>query len=166
MRIKRVTANDDLRAITQIYISAWKEAYRGIIPQDYLDTLSEKHWSPIFKASGLDTLVIMEGKRYVGVSSFGKSRDEFCSGWGEVVTLYILPDSWGRGYGFALFNQVIQTLRKQGFENIFLWVLAENSRSRGFYERCGLINSLENKTFELAGKTLLEYRYILPKQAG
>jgi hypothetical protein len=55
MKIRKVTKDDDFEAIGNIYCCSWKTAYRGIVPQDYLDTLSGRHWSSVLADSRYDT---------------------------------------------------------------------------------------------------------------
>ena len=160
MLIKQLTAHDDLCAVSRVYIHTWREAYRGIMPQSVLDNLVEARWMPVYTSSRLTTLVVKEAGRYIGVSAFGKSREENYSGWGEIVSLYMLPEYWGRGYGRILFERAIGRLRLDGFNNIYLWVLADNLRAREFYERNGFVNSGETKNFEIGGKTLPEIKYL------
>lgn len=40
MEIRYVAQNDDPLEISGIYESSWKYAYKGIIPQEYLDSRS------------------------------------------------------------------------------------------------------------------------------
>jgi hypothetical protein len=58
-------------AIGTIYSRSWKTAYRGIVSQYYLDTLSGRHWSSVLADSRYDTYVMMDGGKYIGVSSVG-----------------------------------------------------------------------------------------------
>lgn len=51
--------------------------------------------------------------------------------------LYVRPSAWGDGVGAALHDDALAVLRAAGAEAASLWVLADNSRARGFYERRG-----------------------------
>ena len=39
MEIRYLTPEDDPLAVSNIYESSWKYAYRGIVPQSYLDSI-------------------------------------------------------------------------------------------------------------------------------
>lgn len=39
MEIRYITHSDDRLAISKIYEESWKHAYKGIIPQEYLDSI-------------------------------------------------------------------------------------------------------------------------------
>ena len=41
MEIRYHSESDDRKEISRIYEESWKYAYRGIIPQEYLDAIPE-----------------------------------------------------------------------------------------------------------------------------
>ena len=160
MEIRYVASVDDPLKIGKVYEESWKYAYRGIIPQDYLDSIPAGRW-----ASGIDnpnwkTIVCVEDGRIVGTSCFYFSRFEQFPGWGEVISIYLLPEYMGKCYGKRLLETAVTELRKQGYANVFLWVLEENSRARHFYERFGFSPTGDFLETEIGGKALREVRYI------
>lgn len=164
MIIRYITPTDDRMAISKVYEENWKYAYKGLIPQDYLDAIPEGRW-----ASGIDdpnrkTLVCIDDGRIVGTSSFCKSRFEQFPDWGEVISLYLLPDYMGKGYGKLLLEASITKLERRGYEDVFLWVLEENSRARRFYEKHGFSLSADFLDDTIGGKKLREIRYIHQKR--
>ena len=52
-------------------------------------------------------------------------------------------------------------LRKQGYANVFLWVLEENRRARHFCEQFGFSPADDFLETEIGGKALREVRYVL-----
>lgn len=160
MEIRYITPADDRMAISRIYEESWKCAYKGMIPQDYLDSITEGRWVSGFDNPGWKTLVCMDGDRAVGTSSFCKSRFERFCDWGEVVSIYFLPDYMGKGYGKILMQCVVSELKKQGYKDIFLWVLEENMRARHFYEQIGFSPTDDFLNDNIGGKALREIRYI------
>lgn len=82
-------------------------------------------------------------------------------GWGEIVSFYVLPEYHNKGYGKKLFSYVSNCLSESfGFKNIYLWVLEENYHARTFYERNNFIPNGDKTTRNIAGKNLVEIRYI------
>jgi len=146
--------------ISKIYEESWKCAYKGIIPQDYLDSISEGYWALKLDKHGWNTLVCVNNGRIVGTSSFYKSRFEQFHDWGEVISIYLLPDYMGKGYGRILMESAISELKKRGYEDIFLWVLEENIRARHFYEHFGFSLTDDFLDDNIGGKNLREVRYI------
>lgn len=124
--------------LSKIYESSWKYAYKGMIPQDYLDSIPEGQWVNNINKAGRNSLVMIERGRMIGTASFCKSRWEKYSDYGEIVSIYFLPDYIGKGYGRLLLNKCIEELKRCGFNKVLLRVLADNHRARKFYEKTDL----------------------------
>lgn len=162
MEIRYILPGDSRTAVSRVYEKSWKYAYQGIIPQEYLDSIPEGRWTANLDRPGRHTLLCVDGGEIVGTSSFCRSRWEQYDGWGEVVSIYFLPDYMGKGFGKLLMERTVSELRKLGYKNIFLWVLAENTRARAFYERFGFRRTDDLRTDVIGGRNLREIRYALP----
>lgn len=160
MEIIRIT-NDLASAVSHIYALSWKTGYKNIIPQDYLDNLSMERWTPFLKNSLFDGFVLKVKGEYVATSSISSARDEDMRGWGEVVSLYVLPNHFYKGYGKLLLSFVVSELKNQGYNNIYLWVLEDNKQAINFYERNGFSTNGDKKVITIAGTELMELKYIL-----
>ncbi len=161
LEIRYITPVDDRAAVSRVYEESWKFAYKDIIPQGYLDSIPEGQWASGIDRPGWKNLVCIDHDRIVGTSSIGKSRFEQFRDWGEVISIYLLPEYIGKAYGRHLMEFAVSELKKQGYEKIFLWVLEENVRARRFYERFGF--SLTDDFFDdkIGGKLLRQVRYII-----
>lgn len=158
--ILRPVAKEEVDDISRIYALSWKTAYRGIVPQTYLDLLSEHRWS-LFLADNLSkSYVLLNNDRYIGTSSICPARDEKMTGWGEIISIYLLPEYFGKGYGKILFNFSINELKRSGFSNIYLWTLEKNMRAKTFYEKFGFTQDGQKMTCEIGGEKLDEVRYV------
>ena len=131
MEIRYVRPDDSLLAISNIYERSWKYAYH----------------------------VLLENGRIIGTAAICKSRWENYSDYGEIVSIYFLPEYIGKGYGTFLLKKCVDELKKLGFDRILLWVLEENSRARRFYERNGFTCSGEYMNDTIGGKELKEVMY-------
>ena len=159
MEIRPLRETDSRLEISRIYEESWKVAYRGIVPQAYLDGIPAGRWAKALDRAGWDTLVLTEGERLIGTSSVCASRWPDWPGFGEVVSLYLLPESMGKGYGKALLAAAVRRLAEQGFRDVLLWVLEENRRARRFYERAGFTLTGDVMDDEIGGKPLREVLY-------
>ena len=56
---------------------------------------------------------------------------------GEIHVQHVHPEAWRQGYGAALVGEAVECLRKDGFQEITLWVLRGNLRAIRFYEAIG-----------------------------
>lgn len=159
MEIRELRETDDRLAVSRIYEESWKFAYQGIIPQTYLDSIPAGLWAANLDQGGRRSLVLEEGGRLLGTSSVGLSRWPDYPGLGEVVSLYLLPEYIGRGYGGPLLEAAVETLAEQGFRDVLLWVLEENRRARRFYEKHGFRSAGVFMEQETGGKLLQEVLY-------
>ena len=65
------------------------------------------------------------------------AREPGREGFGELVSLYLLPEAMGRGYGRSLMEAVLQRLREDGCDGVCLWVLDGNRQAQDFYRHMG-----------------------------
>lgn len=79
---------------------------------------------------------------------------------GEIVSIYLLPEYIGKGWGKALLQRALEELRKEGYGDIFLWVLEENRNARGFYERMGFRKREIYLNDNIGGRDLREIQYV------
>ena len=160
MEIRYITNSDDRLAISKIYEESWKYTYKGIIPQEYLNSIPEGRWSKNFDRPGWKTLVCIVDGKYIGTSSFCKSRFEQFPDCGEIISIYFLPEYMGKGYGKKLLETSILELKKLGFDELFLWVLDDNIKAKNFYEHLGFLQTEEYLDDTIGGKEFREVRFI------
>lgn len=162
----------DARAIATIHVEAWRAAYRGIVPDEYLDSLSidgrESAWRQNLLASDTSTWVAQESNGIVGWISAGPNRErDVGTSAGEIWAVYVAPESWGKGVGRSLCVQAQQHLCAEGFLSVTLWVLKGNERAVRFYQSNGFVLDIGGiKQIERGGKTLAEIRFSKPLIAG
>jgi ribosomal protein S18 acetylase RimI-like enzyme len=134
---------DDARAIAGVHVRAWRSAYRGLMPDAFLDGLSleerARGWRRRLEAHDAHTLVATENGAIVGFVTSGQSRDDAAAEGvtGEVLALYLDPAYIGRGLGCRLSDAALGALREAGFTTATLWVLEGNMLARRFYEAAG-----------------------------
>ena len=140
---------EDVEATEYVRVTTWKTAYRGIMPDDYLDALTVEPDAVAGMEEGLagalaegrTPLLVGEiGGGIAGFVNFGRCRDEQIGG-GEVFVIYVLPEAQASGLGYALLTAAVERLRADGHEEIGLWVAAGNAQARRFYERFGFVPS-------------------------
>lgn len=160
MEIRYITPLDDRLAISKIYEESWKHAYKEIIPQEYLNSIPEGRWSKNFDIPGWKTLVCIVDGKYIGTSSFCKSRFEQFPDYGEIISIYFLPEYMRKGYGKKLLEASILELNKLGFDELFLWVLDDNIAAKKFYEHLGFVKTEDYLNDNIGGKDLREVRFV------
>ena len=164
MKIRPAAVEDALR-IAVVHVSAWRAAYRGIVPSEYLDGLSvtsrETMWRECLVKGRPELFVSEATDGVVGFIAFGASRDvDAPSGTGEIVAIYVLPSLWSTGVGQGLCSAAHKRLVARGFDRVTLWVLADNERARRFYDAAGFRPVLEPaRTIEIGKRALAEVLY-------
>jgi ribosomal protein S18 acetylase RimI-like enzyme len=142
IQVRRALAAD-APSIGAVHVSAWRSAYAGILPSEYLTRLSMPRQAAQYDASirmGDGVFVAIAagpGARpgVVGFATVGRPRTRGLAD-GEIQTLYVLDDWRDRGIGRRLLAAGAAHLQAAGCQSAFLWVLRDNP-SRWFYERLG-----------------------------
>ena len=128
INIRKTKPEDNRQEISNIYEQSWKTAYRGIVPQDYLDSIPRGSWASKIDSPGWTTLVCELGGKLIGTTSVCKSRYKEYPDEGEIISIYFLPEYMHKGYGKQLLAAAVNELA--GYDDIFLWVLEENTNAR------------------------------------
>ncbi|MFC0864657.1 GNAT family N-acetyltransferase [Sphaerimonospora cavernae] len=155
----------DIRAVSTLRVTGWQTAYRGIIPDDYLDGLSveadaERRGRLFLQDSRIQNLVVEDDQGVTGWGALGPCRDDDAADTdGEIYALYVAPARIGTGVGRALMAELVGRAEKSGFTALTLWVLAENHRARRFYERAGFRFDGSQTEWPVGGISVPEVRY-------
>ena len=147
MQIAQATP-EDARAVAEIHVAAWRAAYRSIVPDDYLASLSierrEAKWSECIAAGDPTLLVAKKAGVVQGWLSFGK-----CRGIGshkseaEVWAIYVSPTAWSTGVGHLLWLRAKELMLEKGFNSCSLWV---------FLRMNGQLSSTAQSVFSMTGQ--------------
>ena len=160
----RKTTLDDVRETTKVHIATWQSAYKGIIPQGFLDKMSDDYemrverWAKTLSEGHAEYSLVAEvDGRIVGILHGGNSRHSEYPHDKEVYAIYVLDEYQGRGVGKKLIQTIAKTFVEEESKGMVIWVLEEN-KSKKFYEAIGG-KHIGNKTIEIAGKKLDERGY-------
>jgi ribosomal protein S18 acetylase RimI-like enzyme len=160
----RSATPEDALAIATVHVSAWKAAYRGIVPVEFLDSLSIEQrsdaWRQILLERAPETLVAQAADAILGFISAAASRDPDAQPFtGEIWAVYVAPAHWRTGIGRLLCQQAERRLLQQGLNEVTLWVLKDNRPAHQFYWSTGFITDPRGeKTIVWAGTELQEIR--------
>jgi GNAT superfamily N-acetyltransferase len=138
----RFATNADAEAVGSAHVHAWKVAYAGIMPDDFLASLaagaSAARWARRLRSPDPEMLVVETAGELAGFCHFGRSRDDDAAPEvGEVIAINLHPDHWRKGLGRQLLARTEEELQNLGLTQATLWVLAKNARARAFYEALG-----------------------------
>jgi GNAT superfamily N-acetyltransferase len=132
----------DEDAVADVHVRAWKSAYRGLLPAEYLDGLRPSDRICGYRFGALDadaphTLLAFDRTALLGFSTFGASRDQDAADAAELYALYVDPGRWRTGTGRALLLASRERLHRLGYSEAILWVLRGNQAGERFYEADG-----------------------------
>jgi GNAT superfamily N-acetyltransferase len=158
----------DAPSIAEVHVRSWQWAYRGQLPDEFLDRMPETLDRRIANCRArLEQLppehrwwVAEQAGQIVGFAITMPCQDEDAAPMtGEVGLIYLCQEAAGQGIGRALFARAVADLRERGYQQMTLWVLETNTRARRFYEAAGLVPDGARKTDERPGVALHEVRY-------
>lgn len=125
----------DSGPIAQFHTECWREAYRGLVPQDYLDRVDvgdrAVRWRDRLVNGGRRAVVAEVGGQIVGVVSWARSRDAGSAPPLELKSLYVAAAYRGSGIAADLLDRAI------GSKAAHLWVFVDNPRALRFYRKHG-----------------------------
>jgi ribosomal protein S18 acetylase RimI-like enzyme len=155
----------DAPVIARVHVQSRQAAFRDLVPDAYPDSLATEKREQICRESirrGTPEMWVVEvDSRVVGWSAFGASRDPDAQPQtGELEAIYLLPEYWMTGTGWALWLASRRRLIERGFSTATLWSLADNIRANRFYAAAGFTRDPMSETeISYGGKALKKVRY-------
>jgi len=152
----------DAPAIARVHVSSWRSTYQGLLPDDFLESLSEANYTERWKrviTEGTSKVVVAEdGAEVVGFASGGRERAGEQGFEGELYAIYVLDAAQRRGFGRELVRAMVEGLRELGLRNMIIWVLRDNGPAREFYQRLGGLY-VRGQPITIGSATLEEVSY-------
>ena len=133
---------DDAWALAETHVAAWRESYRGLIADAYLDRMSVPLHARRFTRALTEpgehdaTLAAADREGLVGYVAGGPSRTRR-PGEAEVQTLYVRRAVQHAGLGRRLLTAAARVFADQGARSLMVSTLRDNMPARGFYEHLG-----------------------------
>ena len=136
----RMARPGDEEGIAHVHDSAWRDAYRGIIPGRELERMVERRgptwWRRAIRA-GTRLIVLDFSDTIAGYASYGRNRMPALAYGGEIFELYLAPEYQGAGLGKRMFEAARADMAAHGYMSFVVWALAGNERAVQFYQRLG-----------------------------
>ncbi len=137
----------------------WQVTYGPIISQDQIKYMLPMMYSQerIFKEISEDYQweLVLENNIILGYLDYRLMEDNrvFLS------KIYLDPDKQKKGFGYLMFQRVIEYAKSKKASAVYLTVNKNNERAISFYERNGL-QCIESKTFDIGnGYVMDDYVY-------
>jgi len=148
----RAATRSDADGITDVQVASWRAGYAHVFPESVLyaddfDSTRRAYWNNWrFTPGNRLAVAVRPGsgdeaptEQVIGFSSYGPERERArgFTGRAEIYALYLIADAWGSGLATELMDYTETRIRAEGFDSAVLWVLKDNPRGRGFYEKQG-----------------------------
>jgi GNAT superfamily N-acetyltransferase len=129
VQLRRARIGDE-SAVAEVHVRSWQVGYRGLLADEYLDTLrpEDRAGRYTFDVDDPVTVVAVED-RIRGFATISLAD-------GVLMALYVDPDAWGGGVGRALIGEAQRRLAERCAEAT-LFVLKGNTRAVRFYAANG-----------------------------
>ncbi len=133
--IIRSAIPDDIGLIAEFQTVCGREAYRRLVPQDYLDRVTaadrERRWRVRLLTGERQIALAVIESRILGVVSWAATTPPDDIPELELKSLYVDVSHRGRGTAQALVDHALQD------RPAHLWVFAGNHRAEAFYAKLG-----------------------------
>lgn len=134
----------EIDAFTEFHVQCWKESYRDIMTEQFIEGLNfvgRSRWMADGIKDGSVCMLVAEIEGsfigYIALTPPYSDKDKERGRVVEMLGLYILPAYWGTGLAQALFDKAVEAIGGQPYEELTLWVIAANERAIGFYTKNG-----------------------------
>lgn len=154
----------DALLISRIIVSSWRGAYQELLDPVYLARLPEETWLPSMR-TWLDSgrmygFIALTDGFPVGCVVYGRGRDEDHGNWGEIVSLYVLPEVMRQGIGTQLLDAALSALLEDGYSRVYLWSIKGNAQAERFYRKFGFRATADEVRYAIGGRSVTDMRLI------
>jgi ribosomal protein S18 acetylase RimI-like enzyme len=136
----RLARPEDAGSIADVHDTAWRYAYRGVIPGRDLERMVERRGARWWQ-NAIDRktriVVLSFGGQIAGYATYGRNRAPSLPFHGEIFELYLRPEYQGVGFGRRLFTAVRRDLAGHDVKSLLVWALADNEMACNFYRHLG-----------------------------
>ncbi|GAX01553.1 GNAT family N-acetyltransferase [Secundilactobacillus silagei] len=147
--VQPANENSDFDAIRQVYYQTWLATYQNQLPSTILKELIPAIWHPEKRWQNMQ-LALTETNQVVGVCSYGPARWADWSEYGELYSIYILPEYQHQGLGQRLIVPALKALTAK-YQQIYLEVLTTNLSAQKFYTHMGFYKTDTNRVTDVPG---------------
>lgn len=156
----RLATKKDIDDLAKIQVESWNNAFKNIIVDEEL-----KKYANFENRKTTIENVFSTDKNHYYIAFFDNKPcgqiywciDETLENTAEINGVHTLPETWGSGVGKEMLKKVLEDIKKEKIDVVYLWTFVENKRARRFYEKAGFKE--ENKNQVRFGDSL-EVRYL------
>lgn len=137
--ILREAVAPDIERVSKLYLANWQSTYRGLLPDEYLDSLTLdgilKTWSDYLNNPENRIYTAFERNDFLGFAAC--ERDEELSECLYLHSLHVAQAARGRGVGSALISRVWERALELNCSELSICVVRGNENARRLYVSLG-----------------------------
>ncbi|MGE5314979.1 MAG: GNAT family N-acetyltransferase [Acidobacteriota bacterium] len=161
----REWTTDDFEPVRRVLLETWLDAYRSFIPEEDIRSYFEATYSPdqlgaLCATPSCKGYVALDGDEIVGFERLHFDAEENKL---YVASIYVLPQSQGKGVGRHLLMLAEDMARMLELDRIWLGVMTQNTRSVEWYKKIGF--TFEHEEPFTMGRTvvphLIGYKHVI-----
>ena len=137
--IIRAANENDVAGIAKIYVHNHRTTYRGLLPEEYFQTLTMEYAESKWRAYIADeNNIVRVAEDESGFLGFAASTldDEFPEVW-YLDSLHVCEMARGRGVGTALIKDTGKYAYGKGYEKMSICMVKGNDNAGNLYRRLG-----------------------------
>ncbi|NLV75522.1 MAG: GNAT family N-acetyltransferase [Tissierellia bacterium] len=163
IRIRKANTRDAV-SMSIIHANSWRKAYKGLLPDEYLNKIQDTQWINMItkglEDNTMNAWVATIEDIIIACTCVGNSRYKGYEGQLELISIYVLPEYWNLGAGSLLIEEVLEYAVNNKYKEVGLWVLDDNSQAIRFYEKKGFFNNGDTISCMIGENSSTEKRYI------
>ena len=154
----------DASAIARVRIDTWRTAYRGLVPDAYLDAMDVEQsvalWQRVLDADAPNASVFVadHAGEVIGFAAANRLAEPRHALDAELSAVYVRREWQRAGIGRQLVLAAARAQRASGATGLIVWSISGNKPARAFYEALGGTVIVE-QPFEWDGVPLTETGY-------
>lgn len=149
VKIRKAKPGDE-KILAHIQTESWKAAFADILSPEELARCTnlqtaEQMYRSVLRREGCNMAIEFVENQPHCIAAWGKNRCDLGDTVGELICIHSLQTGWGKGYGSAMMEYVLDQLKQEGYKSVILWVFEANTRARRFYEKHGFALTEQKK---------------------
>ena len=137
----RCAYKSDVPEIARIFINSWRNSYRGILPDDFLNFMtlegSTSKWQDYIGFKQHRIFLPVRDGEILGFCAVKK--DESVENCMYIDSLHIRKEEQNKGIGTALILHSLEYARNNGYSQASITALCGNDGAKSLYERLGAV---------------------------
>ena len=130
---------ENLDSIAELYVCNHKKTYRGLLSDEYLDSLTvetaKNRWADYLCNEKNKLWTAFDGKTFLGFVA--ATEDEELENTWYLDSLHVNENARGIGVGTALIKTVTEYAVKNGYESMSICVVKGNEKAKNLYLKLG-----------------------------